>query len=179
MSLQERLNIVGHGLADGKPLQTCQSCMAEVNADFLCFYKFVQDGHNLTKNNHAMPSTVLDPKTGMPEAANAPLTAPNRLTRNILYPEANDMLWKFRDGEGKRPTMTALRQMTRQKMGEYMTLATMSGGSATKTPTHFAAELRDKHKGKFETTAEEQSGNSRPFATEEMSRLHSVMFCVD
>lgn len=166
MSLQERLNIVGHGLADGRPLQTCHSCMTEVDADFLCFYKFIEDGNNLTKKFHAMPSTVLDPRTGMPDkhssmgvsAGNAVLTAPNRLTRNILYPEANDMLWKFRDGEGKKPTMAALRNMTRQKMGEYMTLATMSGGTLGQTPSQFAASLREKLNGKFATKAEEQRG---------------------
>lgn len=147
--LQERLNIIGQGLADGRPLQNCQSCQDEVTADFLCFYKFIQDGHGLIKSFHCMPGTLLDPYTNTPELegsvrkANSALTAPNRLTRQVLYPKANDMLWKYRDGEAK-PTMAGLRALTKRELHEYMSLAVMAGDQLGLRVAQLASDLEKK-----------------------------------
>lgn len=154
LSLQERLNLIGHGLADGKPLQACQSCQDEVDADFLCFYKFIKDGHNLTKHRHCMPGTLLDPVTGIPELdhpassvskANAAMTVPNRLTREVLYPKANDMLWKYRDGDVK-PTTAGLRGLARRELHECMTLAVLAGPQDSLSTLELAASLEQKLK---------------------------------
>lgn len=161
--LQERLNIIGHGLADGKPLQNCQSCHDEIDADYLCFYKFIQDGHSLTRQHHTMPGTLLDPSSGKPEPeyadhiskSNAPLTAPNRLTRRVLYAKANDMLWRYRDGEAK-PTMGLLRAMARREMHEPFTLAAMAGDQAGKRVADLAEDLQKKLENKFKDKAEQK-----------------------
>lgn len=147
-SLQERLNLIGHGLADAQSLHNCESCGVQVDKDLLCFGKFIKDAENHATSGYCMPATVLDPRTGMPELddpdpkpkpkdgvvrkANSALTSPNRLTRRVLLHKARTELRLLRDDDGKgpRPSMDSLRRLTNSQLHECYTLTIMAGDDA-------------------------------------------------
>jgi hypothetical protein len=142
-TLQARLNLVGHGLADGNPTLLCESCKVEIDKDLLCFGKFIHDADGNATESHCMPATLLDPRTGMPEPddpdpkpkprrgvvrkENSALTAPNRLARRVLLDKARTKLRQHLDGTGPRPSMDMLRKLVNDDLHYSRTLVYMAG----------------------------------------------------
>lgn len=137
-SLEARLNLIGHGLADGKPLLDCPACHVEVDHDLLCFHKFAMDAKASGAYPRAtMPGTLLDPRTGMPELNqsissihkdNAALTAPNRLARMIMVGRIGSAMQTYHGDRTKpRPTMESLRVAIRSELEKTWTLAQLAG----------------------------------------------------
>ncbi|KAF4847989.1 hypothetical protein CGCSCA4_v005236 [Colletotrichum siamense] len=111
--------LVGKGYGDGELFQLCTAgCNTIITRRFLSVAKMLSDAEHYLADNHTVPSTVLEPKVGMPVPqanGNAPLgqafretTFPNRLLGFGVIDELRKLV---RPGLQKPPTMEDVRDI--------------------------------------------------------------------
>ena len=112
----DRPGIVGNGYGDGNLLFLCPSCGIAVDKHLLSVSKFCKDTESLLARGRTMPGTLLDPKTGLPEAipsneilqAMYPRTFPNRVLQRALRIQVVELI---KPGMRPNPTMLDIKNM--------------------------------------------------------------------
>ena len=116
--------LVGSGYGDGDFSHHC-ACGKTITKEILSLDRFVRDVTLLVTSSVPMPATILDPRTGKPDAIGAstrreiyPRTFPNRMIRLDLYEHILDL---FKSHE--KPTMETVKDHVEKFLGSRTRIA--------------------------------------------------------
>jgi hypothetical protein len=95
--------------------------------------KFRNDVKSLVNNDHPLPGTILDSKTGIPTEASraeSPRLFPNRLFRRGVLAEVVEML---KPGDNTRPSMLMVKDLIEKSIGDKSLLKRANNGKKPST----------------------------------------------
>ncbi|UQC87701.1 uncharacterized protein CLUP02_13220 [Colletotrichum lupini] len=125
---QERPGLVGKGYGDGDFSQLCTAgCNTVITHRLLCVAKMINDAELYLNEGVTLPSTILDPKVGMPVATEAKLkdvTYPNRLIGQGISAQ---LLRLISPGQAKTPTMKDVRDLVSAALADDDAFARIQG----------------------------------------------------
>ncbi|KAL2876249.1 hypothetical protein SGCOL_008422 [Colletotrichum sp. CLE4] len=125
---EERPGLVGQGLGDGEFSQLCTAgCNTVITHRLLCVAKLINDAELYLNEGITLPSTLLDPKVGMPVATEAKLkhvTFPNRLIGQGI---SEELLRLINPGQAKTPTMKDVRDLISAALADDDAFARIQG----------------------------------------------------
>jgi hypothetical protein len=128
----QRPGLIGNGYGDGNLLFKCPSCAVVIDKQLLSVSKFCKDTEALLAKSRPMPGTILEPKTGLPEAIpkylslrqGFPRTFPNRMLQQVLRIQVVELILP---GVTPHPTMETVRAMIEKVLRDHMALAKIQG----------------------------------------------------
>ncbi|KAK0719288.1 hypothetical protein B0H67DRAFT_149849 [Lasiosphaeris hirsuta] len=133
------LDLGGNGYGDGDLHYSCTGCTITLCKELLSVAKFVTDVRTLIgPSNRPMPGTVLDPRTGMPEAPPpddvrrkmVPRTFPNRLLKSGLNSIRTKMVELITSNSIEEPSMQDVRVEIEQILANKVLLGQLDGFSS-------------------------------------------------
>ncbi|OLN85440.1 hypothetical protein CCHL11_08010 [Colletotrichum chlorophyti] len=136
----DRPGLHGTGYGDGDFSQLCTAgCNTLITFRLLCVAKVVGDTEQYLRENYTLPSTVLDPKTGMPAVAEKQLkevTFPNKLIGQGI---SEKIQWLIKPGVQNTVTMGMVRDLVEIALSDGETFAGTRG-----TPVPLNKKDKDK-----------------------------------
>ncbi|KAK1623297.1 hypothetical protein BDP81DRAFT_439957 [Colletotrichum phormii] len=125
---EERPGLVGQGLGDGEFSHLCTAgCNTIITHRLLCVAKLINDAELYLNEGITLPSTLLDPKVGMPVVTDVKLkhvTFPNRLIGQGI---SEELLRLIDPGQAKTPTMKDVRDLVSAALADDDAFARIQG----------------------------------------------------
>lgn len=118
-SLNRRPGLAGQGYGDGDLSFVCNKCGLKLTHESHRIFKFRTDAQALVTNDRALPGTILDLKSGIPEqvpSGDDDRLFPSRLIKRGLLVEVVE---KLRPGASENPSMAMVRDMIEKVTGRW------------------------------------------------------------